>query len=143
MFQRDKMGEIVDGHTIRFVRIVHHSCERVWRALTDETELAHWMGYPVRFEPRVDGRVYFFGEDERIEGKIFIFDPPHTLAYSFADVRVAEHVARAERDWTVRWDLEPIGNDGCYRKRGRLNPPSHLHFVQLCSILYRTRQYGE
>ena len=113
MFERDKLGEIVDGHTLRFVRVVHHSCERVWRAITDETELAHWMGYPVRFEPRVDGRVYFFGEDERIEGKVFIFDPPRTLAYSFADVRVAEHMARAERDWTVRWDLDPIGNDGC------------------------------
>ena len=86
MFERDKLGEIVDGHTLRFVRVVHHSCERVWRAITDETELAHWMGYRVRFEPRVDGRVYFFGEDERIEGKVFIFDPPRLTVKTGATV---------------------------------------------------------
>jgi uncharacterized protein YndB with AHSA1/START domain len=112
MFDPDTMGEIIDGHTLRFVRTVKHSCERVWRALTDDTELATWMRYPVRFEPRADGRVCFFDERNRIVGKVFIFDPPRTLAYSFADVRLPDHVLAAERRWGVRWDLEPDGN-GC------------------------------
>ncbi len=133
MFEREKMGEIIDGHTVRFVRVVEHSCDRVWRAITDETELAHWMGYPVRFEPRVGGRAYLFGEDERIEGNVFIFEPPRTLAYSFADVRNPEHMARAERDWTVRWDLEPVGSglshhirSALARRRAALGPRRRL-----------------
>jgi uncharacterized protein YndB with AHSA1/START domain len=81
MLEPGQMGEIVDGHTLRFVRTVKHSRERVWRALTDETELTAWMRYPVRFEARVSGRAFFFGEQERVEGKVFIFDPPRTLAY--------------------------------------------------------------
>jgi uncharacterized protein YndB with AHSA1/START domain len=112
MFEPDQMGEVIDGDTIRFVRIADHSPERVWRAITDERELAAWMRYPVQFEARLGGRARFFDEHNRIEGKVFIFEPPRTLAFSFADVRNPEHMALAERDWNVRWDLEPDG-DGC------------------------------
>jgi uncharacterized protein YndB with AHSA1/START domain len=112
MFERQDMGEVVDGDTIRFVRIVKHPPERVWRAITDEQELEAWMRYPVKFDARVGGRAYFFGEDERCEGKVFIFDPPHTLAYSFADAHKPDQMTLAERDWSVRWDLEPT-DAGC------------------------------
>jgi hypothetical protein len=68
------------------------------------------------FEAREGGRVHFFGEDEKtapgIDGKIFIFDPPRTLAYSFYDPGVAEQAEIGERTWAVRWDLEPYGG-GC------------------------------
>jgi uncharacterized protein YndB with AHSA1/START domain len=117
MFTREEMGEVIDGHTLRFVRTVKHRPERVWRAITDAQELAAWMRYAVPlFEAREGGRVHFFGEDERtapgIDGKIFIFDPPRTLAYSFYDPRNAEHAETGERTWSVRWDLEPC-EGGC------------------------------
>ena len=117
MFKQEEMGEIVDGHTLRFIRIVKHPPERVWRAITDRQELEAWMRYAVPlFEAREGGRVHFFGEDEQtspgIDGKIFIFDPPRTLAYSFYDPRIAEHAEIGQRTWGVRWDLEPH-EDGC------------------------------
>jgi hypothetical protein len=34
MFKQEEMGEIIDGHTLRFVRVVKHPPERVWRAIT-------------------------------------------------------------------------------------------------------------
>ena len=46
MFKPDQMGEVVNGHTIHFVRIVKHSPERVWRAISDGQELAAWLRYP-------------------------------------------------------------------------------------------------
>lgn len=124
MFAPKDMGEVIDGHTIRFVRTVKHPPERVWRAITDEKELEAWMRYPVRFDARLGGRAYFFGEEERCEGKVFIFEPPRTLAYSFADAHKPDQLALAERDWSVRWDLEPDG-DGCritFSQRGLGGP---------------------
>ena len=117
MFKQEEMGEIIDGHTLRFVRVVNHPPQRVWRAITDRNELEAWMRFAVPlFDARVGGRVHFFGEDEKtspgIDGRIFIFDPPRTLAYSFYDPRIPEHAEIGERTWGVRWDLEPHG-DGC------------------------------
>lgn len=116
MYDRDQMGEVVDGHTLRFVRVVKHPPERVWRAITDQRELTEWMRYPVKFEPRVGGRASWFGEDEqlssRVDGKVFMFDPPRTLAFSFYDPRIPEQVEIGEREWGVRWDLAPHA-DGC------------------------------
>ena len=110
MFKREEMGEIVDGHTLRFVRIVKHSPERVWRAITDEREIGTWMRYPVKFEPREGGRAQWFGDDEnRIDGRVFIFEPPHRLAFSF-HTPDREHLESGE--WGVLWELEQHG-DGC------------------------------
>ena len=105
------MGTVVDGDTLRFVRVVPHSVERVWRAISDEAELRAWMRYPVRFEPRVGGTARFFGDGQgSIVGRVFIFDPPKTLAFSFFDpAREAELI---DTEWSVRWDLEPAG-EGC------------------------------
>ena len=117
MFKPEEMAEIIDGHTLRFVRVVKHPPERVWRAITDRQELEAWMRYAVPlFEAREGGHVHFFGEDAEtspgIDGKIFVFDPPRTLAYSFYDPRNPKHVANGQRTWGVRWDLEPY-DGGC------------------------------
>jgi uncharacterized protein YndB with AHSA1/START domain len=112
MFKPEEMGEIVDGHVVRFVRTVQHPPERVWRAITDERELTEWMRYPVKFDAREGGRAEFFGEAERLNGKVFIFDPPRTLAYSFYDPRNPAHAQIGERTWSVRWDLE-AHDGGC------------------------------
>jgi hypothetical protein len=69
-----------------------------------------------RFEPRVGGRVYFFERNESgtfaIHGKVFVYDEPHVLAFSFTDPRMTREMEIAEREWMVRWTLEPAG-DGC------------------------------
>jgi uncharacterized protein YndB with AHSA1/START domain len=113
VFRREELGEIIDGHTLRFVRTVNHPPDRVWHALTDARELEAWMRFPpVEFDAREGGHVRFFHDSARIEGRVFICDPPRTLAYSFADARNAQHMADAERTWSVRWQLEPTA-DGC------------------------------
>ncbi|MEX2247231.1 MAG: SRPBCC domain-containing protein [Dehalococcoidia bacterium] len=113
------MGEIIDGDTLRFVRTVAHSPERVWRAISDEQELRAWMRYPVRFEARAGGPVQFFGAGE-IAGRVFICDAPRTLAYSFWDEKAPDAAEKVALGWHVRWDLEPVA-EGCrvtFRHRG-------------------------
>lgn len=112
MFRPEEMGEIIDGHTLRFVRTVKHSRERVWRAITDQREISAWMRYPVTFEGREGGRAQWFGDgEERIDGKVFIFDPPTTLAFSFYTPE-REQAEAGLRQWSVRYDLEAAG-DAC------------------------------
>ena len=112
MFTQEEMGEIIDGHTLRFVRVVKHPPERVWRAITDPSEISTWMRYPVKFEPREGGRAQWFGDAEnRIDGKVFICEPPRRLAFSFYTPDRKE-VEAGEREWAVMWELEPHG-DGC------------------------------
>jgi uncharacterized protein YndB with AHSA1/START domain len=105
------MGQVIDGHTLRFERVVAHPPERVWRAISDENELRAWMRYPVSFEQREGGRVRFF-EVRPIIGKIFIWEPPRSLAFSFWDAGAADAEERVGGEWHVRWDLEPDGG-GC------------------------------
>jgi uncharacterized protein YndB with AHSA1/START domain len=107
MFKQQDMGEVIDGHTLRFVRVVKHPPERVWRAITDEREISTWMRYPVKFEPREGGRAQWFGDDEnRIDGRVFIFEPPRRLAFSFYTPERKE-IERGELEWSVLWELAP------------------------------------
>ena len=113
MFDPATLGDIIDGHTVRFVRVVKHAPERVWRAITDERELSEWMRYPVKFDARVGGHAQFFGDGpERIDGKVFIVDAPRTLAFSFYDAANPIEYAFGQGDWHVRWDLAPV-DGGC------------------------------
>ncbi len=68
----------------RFERRLPHAPEKVWRALTDPKELAHWF-------PE--------GEWGPHAGKIIAWDPPHLLSYTFGDE-------------TLRWELLPTA-EGC------------------------------
>jgi uncharacterized protein YndB with AHSA1/START domain len=90
---------------------VKHPPERVWRAITDERELTEWMRYPIKFEAREGGRAQFFDEGNRIDGKVFIFEPPRRLAFSFYEP-MRKVVERGDLQWTVLWELEPH-DDGC------------------------------
>lgn len=113
------MADIVDGDTLVFVRDVPHSPERVWKAISDQSELMAWMRYPVSFRAEVGETVRFFGDPDgsqsdagAIIGQVFIADPPRTLAFSFWDAGKPEMAAKIAVEWTVRWDLEPI-DGGC------------------------------
>ena len=97
-----------DGDTLVFERTVAHPPERVWRAISEGRELTAWMRYPVKFKPEVGARVDFFSGE--ILGDVFIADPPRTLAFTFWSPTSGEDEMKT--DWTVRWDLEPVGA-GC------------------------------
>jgi hypothetical protein len=52
---RDEAGR----PALRFQRTLAHPPERVWRALTDDAELADWHPTPFKLEPTVGGAVSF------------------------------------------------------------------------------------
>ena len=92
-----KQGDHVE---LRFERRLAHPPEKVWRALTDGQELAHW--FPARIEgARQNGAElrFFFAEGEPGTGKISVFDPPRVLEYTWGGE-------------LLRWELRPEGT-GC------------------------------
>lgn len=102
--------DTVNGQpTLRFERRLPHRPEKVWRAITDPAELAHWFPQDLEgtFAPGATLRFVFRGEPPVLDGKIIEdftgevleIDPPRVLAYSWGgDI--------------LRWTLTPDG-DGC------------------------------
>jgi uncharacterized protein YndB with AHSA1/START domain len=102
--------ETVNGRpTLRFERRLPHPPEKVWRAITDPAELAHWFPQNLEgtFAPGAKLRFVFRGEPpvldgeviEDFTGEVLEIDPPRVLAYTWGgDI--------------LRWTLTPV-TDGC------------------------------
>ncbi|MEV5961208.1 SRPBCC family protein [Kribbella sp. NPDC051952] len=96
-----------NGRTVlRMRRELRHPAEKVWRAITEPSQLAGWFPATVEFDLRLDGPVTFTFEedpgapvDEQSTGVIRAYDPPRLLEYTWG-VEV------------LRWELEP-SPDGC------------------------------
>ena len=95
--------ESIDGKAaVRFERFYPHPVERVWRAVTEPEELAHWFPNTVEVDLREGGRMHFTfpdGEMEPMEGRVTELDPPRRFAFLWGE----EH---------LRIELEPDG-EGC------------------------------
>jgi uncharacterized protein YndB with AHSA1/START domain len=73
---------------LRFERRLAHPPAKVWRAITEPAELAHWFpaaiegrrkaGAPLRF-------VHPGGEGPTLEGEVTEFDPPRVFAYTWGE----------------------------------------------------------
>ena len=100
------MAEIDGAHTLRFIRRVDAPPERVWRAITDASELRAWTGMHLSVEPKVGGKVVA----QPGSGWVFDYDPPRLLRFSAADLNVPEHVEAAKKTWTISWELTPDGS---------------------------------
>lgn len=88
--------ESIDGRPgLRFERRLAHPIERVWRAVTEPSELAQWFVGPVSWTPAL-GETFEGGGQS---GAITALDAPRRLAWSWGE----EHYA---------FDLTPDG-DGC------------------------------
>ncbi|MGW6276447.1 SRPBCC family protein [Kribbella sp. NPDC055071] len=96
-----------NGRTVlRMRRELRHPAEKVWRAITDPSQLAGWFPATVELDLRLDGPVKFtFEHDpgapiaEQASGVIRAYEPPRLLEYTWG-VEV------------LRWELEPT-SDGC------------------------------
>lgn len=92
-----------DGRpAVRFQRTYQHSPSRVWSAITEPGELAHWFPSKVSMEPYTGGTIEF-SEDPNIpprSGRILAFDPPHRLAYTWGPDE-------------LHFVVEPAGAGGC------------------------------
>ncbi len=95
------LGVVTRCWTIRFERRSKHPVSRLWRAITDASEVGKWMGLPARIDLRVGGdyRVDFPPGQGELDGVIVRVQTERTLAYVWG-VSVVE------------WTLEADG-DGC------------------------------
>jgi uncharacterized protein YndB with AHSA1/START domain len=94
---------IDDRPALIFERRLANPVERVWRAVTDPAELAHW------FPTRVSGHVapggtliFAFPNDDdlpTLEGEVVELDPPRRFAFTWGDD-------------VLRIELDAVG-DGC------------------------------
>jgi uncharacterized protein YndB with AHSA1/START domain len=85
---------------LRFERRLAHPPEKVWKAITDDAELAHW--FPARFETelRVGAPITFTFEGMEIDapgGEIVEHDPPRLFAYRWGEA-------------LLRWEIVPDGS---------------------------------
>src|SRR3954453_11679881 len=84
--------DTVEGRpAVRFERRLAHPVERVWRAVTEPGELAHWFPAGVTVDLRVGGRIAFaFGDD----GEVTELDPPRRFGFTWGEQ-------------ALRFELEP------------------------------------
>jgi uncharacterized protein YndB with AHSA1/START domain len=72
---------------VKFERNYPCSAERVWTAITDPSELAHWFPATVESELRPGGTISFSFPDEPdaapTTGRVLHVDPPRRLAYTW------------------------------------------------------------
>lgn len=91
-----------DGrHNVRFERRLDHGVDRVWRAVSEPEELAHWLPSEVEIDLRPGGQIsYVFPEHgPGGEGVVSELDPPNLLEITWnGDV--------------LRFELRPDG-EGC------------------------------
>lgn len=103
----DPLGtlEFSDGRPVlRFERRLAHRPEKVWRALTEPGELAHWFPATITTRPRIGDTLRFSfdagaPDGDYTRGRVLELDPPKVYAFSWAGS-------------VLRFELVPDG-DGC------------------------------
>jgi uncharacterized protein YndB with AHSA1/START domain len=93
----------IDGRpAVQFVRSYPHPIGQVWSAVSTAEGLAHWFPSAVTIELRPGGPVTFRGDAAAGDGSgtVLACDPPRRLAFTWGEDE-------------LRFDLEPIGDDGC------------------------------
>jgi uncharacterized protein YndB with AHSA1/START domain len=90
--------------TLRFERRLAHPVAKVWRAITEPSELAHWFPSHVQGEMRAGGGLTFRFEHmpldapSTMEGRVTDFDPPRLFGFYWGE----DH---------LRFELEPQPQD--------------------------------
>ncbi|MGH3373125.1 MAG: SRPBCC family protein [Actinoallomurus sp.] len=76
-----------DGRSVlRFERRLGHPVPKVWRAVTDAAEMAHWFPASVEMDLRAGGKIQFAfpgGEMDSGDGVITELDPPRVFAFTW------------------------------------------------------------
>ena len=99
------LATFVDRYTMRHVRVFPHPIERVWRAITDDTEFSQWFGFDVTFDMRVGGKCVWGTKQHYFDTEISRFEP----------ITLVEHIAPGDMSpdrGYMRFELQPTG-DGC------------------------------
>ena len=100
------MHATYENLTLRFERRLMQPVARVWRAITEPSELAHWFPSAVEGDIRAGGELTFRFEHMPLDapttmaGSVTDFEPPRLFAFYWGD----DH---------LRFELEPADPDGC------------------------------
>lgn len=82
--------EVAGRPAVRFVRHLPHPPERVWAAVTDPSEMAHWFPSAVTIDRRPGGTMTF-SDDPNMppsSGTVLEYDPPRRCAFTWGDDEV-------------------------------------------------------
>jgi uncharacterized protein YndB with AHSA1/START domain len=75
-----------DGRCVlRFERHLTHPVEKVWRAITEPGELAHWFPAQVEIDFHSGGKIQFTQGAEPTTGEVLELDPHRVFAFSWGD----------------------------------------------------------
>src|SRR5215218_9570379 len=95
--------DTIGGKTVlRFERRLAHPPAKVFRAISDPAELAHWFPARMELELRTGAPIRFTFEDHDVEapaGEILEVEPPKLFVYTWGDD-------------VLRWEIVPEA-DGC------------------------------
>ncbi|MFZ0121376.1 MAG: SRPBCC domain-containing protein [Pseudonocardiaceae bacterium] len=82
---RDGIIEQRDGRvTCRYERLLHHSIEVVWKAITDPEEIERWMGSRPEIDLRAGGHyISYHQARDRVVDRIERVEVPRLFAHTF------------------------------------------------------------
>jgi uncharacterized protein YndB with AHSA1/START domain len=92
--------------TLHFERRLAHPVEKVWRGITEPSELAHWFPSKVQGEIGPGGALSFHFENmaldapNTMEGRVTDFEPPRLFGFYWGE----DH---------LRFDLEAVNDRSC------------------------------
>lgn len=105
--------------TLVFERTLPYPPERVWRALTDPTELSQWYMTRAVIDGRKGGSIDFISGPSRLHvtGTITEWEPPHLFEHVW-HVEPIEALPSGE-DAVIRWELTQAGGGTLLRLEHR------------------------
>jgi uncharacterized protein YndB with AHSA1/START domain len=99
-----------DYATIVFKRMLDHTPDHIWSAITEPDELKEWLMATATIDARSGGSIEMISGpgQYRSTGKILTWDPPKVFEYEWK-VGPAPEMPRGE-DAVFRYELTPVGS---------------------------------
>ncbi|MBN6034994.1 SRPBCC domain-containing protein [Amycolatopsis sp. 195334CR] len=80
---KSELNTVEGKPVLRFERTLRHSPAKVWRAISEPAEMAHWFPALITAEPKPGAKMEFAfeGEEETTYGEVLEYDPPKVHAF--------------------------------------------------------------
>jgi uncharacterized protein YndB with AHSA1/START domain len=130
------LERVGDKDVLRFERRLDHPVERVWRALTEPSELMGWWGdAEIDLRPGGRFRVRWLNTDDSgetavQEGTITELDPPHVLETDGEPHGTLRFELRADGDGTMLTFTGTVDLPEQYRTMNLAGWHTHLDFLR-------------
>lgn len=97
--------------TLQYKRVLSHSLEDVWKAITEPEQLSNWFSTKATIDGRLDGKIEFITGPSGFHttGKILVWDPPHVFEHEW-HIAPHQHIPKGESESIIRWELIQKGD---------------------------------